>query len=60
MAHQGSTVGLKVQVIEQIRRSLPRAKRFKKLCARESYWIYSLDILSPGGIKECIEKATIL
>lgn len=60
LAHQGSTEGLKVWVIEQIPRSLPAAERFKRLCARETFWIYTLDVLSPGGINESIEIATIL
>lgn len=59
-AHQGSTDGLEVWVIEQIPRSLPAAERFKKLCARETFWIYTLDVLSPGGINESMEIATIL
>lgn len=50
--HQKSTTGLQVWVIEQIDRSLPAAKRLKKLCARETYWIYNLDVLSPGGIND--------
>lgn len=58
--HQKSTNGLQVWVIEQIPSSLSAAERFKKLCARETFWIYNLDVLSPGGINEGIEIATIL
>ena len=60
MLHQQSTSGLQVWIIEQIDKTLPPAERFKKLCARETYWIYSLDTLSPGGINESIEISTIL
>lgn len=59
-AHQQSTKGLQVWVIEQIPNSLPAAERFKKLCARETYWIYHLDVLSPGGMNEGIEISTII
>lgn len=54
-AHQHSTNSLQVWVIEQILSSLSVAKHFKKLCARETFWIYNLDALSPGGINEGIE-----
>lgn len=53
-AHQQSTNGLQVWVIEQISSSLPAAERFKKLCIRETFWIYNLDVLSPDGINEGI------
>lgn len=53
-AHKQSMEGLQVWVIEQISRSLPAAERFKKRCARETFWIYNLDVLSPGGMNEGI------
>lgn len=58
--HKKSTVGLEVWVIEQISKSMSQAERFKKLCARETFWIYCLDVLSPGGLNEGIEIATVL
>lgn len=58
--HNRSTEGLEVWVIEQIPRSLPDAERFKRLCSRETFWIYCLDVLSPGGMNEAIEISTIL
>lgn len=56
--HQGSTKGLQVWVLESIPKSLPRAECTK--CERETFWIYTLDSLSPGGLNEEIEIHTIL
>lgn len=58
--HPKSTVGLKVWIIESIPATLPAAERFKRLCQRETYWIYALDVLSPGGINEELEISTLL
>lgn len=46
-----SSVGLEVWVIEQILRNLSEA---------ETFWIYSLDTLSPGGLNEELKVSTIL
>lgn len=58
--HNKSTTGLSVWVIEQIPKHMSEAERFKKLCARETFWIYCLDVLSPGGLNEGIEISTVL
>lgn len=59
--HNKSTLGLKVWVIEQIPNTFSVAERFHRLCERgETYWIYSLDTLKPGGINEELEISTIL
>lgn len=57
---QGSTNGMRVWVIEQIPRTLSRVERFKRLCERETFWIYTLDALAPGGLKEDIEINPVL
>lgn len=36
--------------------NLPAAEHFKRLCTRESYWIYRLDTLAPGGLNEELER----
>lgn len=53
--HSGSLEGLRVWVIESIPSTLPLAERFSRLCQRETYWIYTLDSLAPGGLNEDIE-----
>ena len=58
--HQKSTNGLKVWVIEQIPKKYTEAERFHRLCERETFWIYSLGALRPGGINEELEISTIL
>lgn len=58
--HKKSTIGLTVWVNEQIPKSRTEAERFKKLCTRETFWIYNLDVLLPGGLNEGIEIATVL
>lgn len=58
--HQGSTNGLRVWIIEAIPNNLPRAELIKRLCERETFWIYTLDCLKPGGLNEEIETHSIL
>ena len=58
--HQKSTNDLKVWVIEQISNKHTEAERFHRLCERETFWIYSLDALRPGGMNEELEISTIL
>lgn len=59
--HHGQTSsGLRVWVIESIPPTLPTAERYKRLCERENYWIYTLDTLSPGGLNEGIEINILL
>lgn len=38
--------------MDSISNSLPVAKRFKRLCQQETFWIYSLNTLTPGGLNE--------
>lgn len=58
--HQGSTNGLRVWIIEAIPNNLPRAERIKHLRERETFWIYTLDCLKPGGLNEEMEAHSIL
>lgn len=58
--HHQSSADLKVWIIESIPKNLPPAERFKRLCARESYWIYRLDSMTPGGLNEEIEVNPLL
>lgn len=58
--HNKSTEGLEVWILEQMPKNLSQAERFQKLCERETYWIYSLNTLNPGGINEELEISTIL
>lgn len=44
-----------VWVIKTIPGTLPPAERFKRLRQRETFWIYTLDTLVPGGLNEEIE-----
>lgn len=39
-------------IIEAILSNLPRAERIKCLNERETFWIYTLDCLKPGGLNE--------
>lgn len=57
--HKKSIIGLTVWVIEQIPKSLTAAKCLKKLCARETFWIYNLNVLSPSGLNEGIKIGTV-
>ena len=52
--HQSSVVGPggRVWVVEQISRTLSVAEHFKHLCEREMFWIYTLDVLAPGGLNK--------
>ncbi|CAI9555659.1 unnamed protein product [Staurois parvus] len=58
--HQKSTDGLQVWVLESIHNNLSESDRFKKLCSQETYWIFTLDTLSPGGLNEELDINTIL
>ena len=58
--HDQSTEGLRVWVLEAISRHLPSAERYKRLCERENYWIFTLDSLSPGDLNEGIEINILL
>lgn len=58
--HQQSSAGMRVWVIEAIPKQLPSAKRYKRLCERENYWIFTLDSLSPGGLNVGIELNVLL
>lgn len=61
LTHHGrSTAGLGVWVIESIPATFPAAERFKRLCQQETYWIYSLGTLTPGGLNKEIEVHTLL
>lgn len=61
LTHHGrSTAGLSVWVIESIPAKYPAAERYKRLCQQETYWIYSLGTLAPGGLNEDIEVHTLL
>ena len=58
--HEQSPAGLRVWVLEAISKLLPSAERYKRLCERENYWIFTLDSLSPGGLNEGIEINILL
>lgn len=58
--HDKSTDGLRVWVIEAMPRDLPPAERFWRLCHREMYWIFLLNVLAPGGLNEDFEISAIL
>lgn len=52
--------GLRVWIIESISGALPLEERFKRLCQRETYWIYILNFLAPGGLIEGIEVSGLI
>lgn len=58
--HNKSITGLQVLVIEAIPKNLSEAERFSRLCERETFWIYTLDILTPNGLNEELEISTII
>ena len=47
-------------VLESIPDTLPGAERYKRLCQQESFWIYPLGTLVPGGLNEEIKIHTLL
>lgn len=58
--HQKSLPGLRVWVRESISKGQPRAERIWCLCARATYWIYTLDTMAPGGLNEDLEVHSVL
>lgn len=49
--HKQSTAGLRVWVMKSIPGSFFAPERYKHLCQQETFWIYSLGTLSPGGVE---------
>lgn len=58
--HDKSTDSLRVWVIEAMPKDLPPAERYRRLCHREMYWIFLLNVLAPGGLNEDFEVSAIL
>lgn len=50
--HEGSTEGLELYSIESIPMSIPEGERFAHLCKRESFWIFTLNSMTPEGLNE--------
>lgn len=59
-AHNGSTQGLELFGIEAIPMSLPEGERFSRLCQRESFWIFTLNSMSPEGLNEELEVHSLI
>lgn len=58
--HQKNTTDLNVWIVEAISEKFTPAERFQRLCKQETYWIYSLNTLTPHGLNEEIEVHTVL
>ena len=59
-AHGGDTAGLELFGIEAISMTLPEGERFAILCKQETFWIFTLGSMSPGGLNEELEVNTII
>lgn len=53
--HNQSTTCLQVWIIEAIPKNLSEAERFSRLCQHETFWIYTLDTLTPNSLNEELE-----
>ena len=51
---------LRVWVIEAIPETPTAVERFQRLCRQETFWIYSLNTMSPHGLNEEIETNNII
>ncbi|XP_075423902.1 uncharacterized protein LOC142464305 [Ascaphus truei] len=60
MVHNKDPKTLKIIGLEYISPLTLGGDRFKKLCRRETYWIYQLATLAPGGFNESIDTSTIV
>ena len=58
--HGGSTEGLELFGIEAIPMTLSEGERFSRLCMRETYWIFTLNSMSPDGLNEELEVGTLI
>lgn len=58
--HEKSTDGPRVWVIEAMPREIPPAECFRRFCHREMFWIFSLNVLTHGGLNEDFEISAIL
>lgn len=53
--HNADPSGLKLFGIEAIKKNHDEGVRFQTLCRRETFWIFSLGSLAPGGLNEDLE-----
>ncbi|XP_068127833.1 uncharacterized protein [Hyperolius riggenbachi] len=44
--------------LEMISKNLHRGERYKKLCERETFWIFKMNALKPNGMNESLEAST--
>lgn len=56
--HQENTKGLNLFGIET--KHLSERERFSKLCQRETFWIFTLHSMSPGGPNKELGVSTII
>lgn len=58
--HQQNISDLNVWVIESISDHFTPAKRFQSLFRQETFWIYTLNSMTPNGLNEEIEINTVI
>lgn len=58
--HNESTSCLELFGIEAISMQLPEGEKFSQICKRETFWIFNLNSMSPGGLNEELEDITII
>lgn len=58
--HGGSTQELELFGIEVIPMTMPKGEGFSRLCLRETFWIFTLDTMSPDGLNEELEINTLI
>lgn len=58
--HQQNISDLNVWIIESIPDHFSSAERFQCLCRQETFWIYTLNSMTPNGLNEEIEINTVI
>lgn len=58
--HRGNTEGLELLGIESIPMSIPEGERFACLSKLESFWIFTLNNMTPEGLNEELEMGTLI
>lgn len=58
--HQQNISDLNVWIIESISDRFTPAERFQRLCRQVTFWIYTLNSMTPNGLNEEIEINTVI